>query len=42
MEEKPIIENKIKVLELELDNVKKRIDRLESTKQKVTRHIVTK
>ena len=33
MEEKPIIENKIKALELELDNVKKRIDRLESTKQ---------
>ena len=33
MEEKPIIENKIKALELELDNVKKRIDRLEPTKQ---------
>ena len=33
MEEKPIIENKIKALELELDNVKKRIDSLESIKQ---------
>ena len=33
MEEKSIIENKIKALELELDNVKKRIDSLKSTKQ---------